>query len=148
MPDALPDLWTTIDYPVLLEAARLQSTNGRPVTSAELAEGTGLDVTVVVRAIGRLAQRYVEVRSVSSLAATDYLVTGVTADGLEAAGQWPSPEVAADRILAALDAAIDDTTEGSPKQGRLKAARDAVASIGRDLLVQVASGVITGRIPT
>jgi hypothetical protein len=42
---------------------------------------------------------------------------------------------------------IDATADGSPKQSRLKAARDGLLAAGRDVIVDVAGAAITGRLP-
>lgn len=143
----LPDVWATRDYPVLIAAAQLLDADGLPHTSDEIAEVAGIERAAVVRALVNLGHGFLEVRSESSINEEDCFVTGITAEGLRAAGQWPSPETAADRLISALDEQIDNTVEGTPKASRLHTLRDNITSVGRDVLVEVMGGVLTGRIP-
>lgn len=145
--ERLDDLWSTRDYPVLVAAARRFREQSRPLMSHELVEATGLEHHEVVAALSNLGHRHLDVRDASSEGARDNYVVGIMPAGLEAVGQWPSPDTAADRLVAALDALIDTTAEGSPKQSRLKAARDGLLAAGRDVLVDVAGAAITGRLP-
>ncbi len=145
--ERLDDLWSTRDYPVLLVVARLLREQPRPLMSHELADLTGLEHQEVVGALTNLGHRHLDVRDASSEGMRDNYVVGILPAGLEAVGQWPSPAAAADRLVAALDAMIDATAEGSPKQSRLKAARDGLLAAGRDVLVDVAGAAITGRLP-
>lgn len=146
--EQLPDVWAERDHPVLIATARLLDARGGPLTSDEIADAANVDHERVVRALTNLANGFLEVQDASSLGGRDCYALGITGRGLQAAGQWPTPEAAADRLLAALDQQIDNTVEGTPRSSRLRALRDGVASIGRDVLVDVMGGVLTGRIPT
>lgn len=148
MTEPLPDLWASRDFPVLVAVARLLDETGRPVTSYEVASEVQIEQPTAVRALTNLAHGFLEVRSENSVSDNDCYVVGITADGLRAAGQWPSPEAAVDRLIAALDAQIDVAPEGSPKASKLRALRDGVVGVSRDLLVEVMGAVITGRLPT
>lgn len=64
------------------------------------------------------------------------------------AGAWPSPDTAADRLLAALQAAVDKAPEGSKAKTRARRLLDGFLAAGRDFAVDVASGVVTGQITT
>jgi hypothetical protein len=145
--ERLDDLWSTRDYPVLLAVARLLRDKPRPLMSHELVEATGLGHHEVVGALTNLGHRHLDVRDASSEGERDSYVVGIMPAGLEAVGQWPSPDAAADRLLAALNTMIDATADGSPKQSRLKAARDGLLAAGRDVIVDVAGAAITGRLP-
>lgn len=68
----------------------------------------------------------------------------VTAKGRREVGLWPSPETAADRLMAALEQAIEQA-EGEQKT-RLQKVRDGLAKAGRDVIIGIASGVATGQI--
>lgn len=148
MDGLLDDVWATRDLPVLIAAVRLLDEQpGLPRQASEIAEVTGLPETEVQKALRNLATGYLEVADWASLTSHDYVAVGFTSDALRATGAWPSPELAADRLLAALGTAIDNATEGSPKQSRLKALRDGFVAAGRDITVEVAAAVLTGRIP-
>jgi len=148
MDGLLDDIWTTRDLPVLVAAVRLLDEQpGLPRQAGEIAELTGLPEGDVQKALHNLATDYLDVADWGSLAGHDFVAVGFTSNALRATGAWPSPELAADRLLAALGAAIDNATEGSPKQSRLKAIRDGFVAAGRDITVEVAAAVLTGRIP-
>lgn len=147
MTNPLPDLWGTRDYPVLIAAARMLNEGERVLPSNRIAEAANVEPASAVRALLNLSNGYLEVRDASTLDGQDCYVTGITAEGLRAAGQWPSADTAVERLLAALDQQIDNATEGSPKANRLRLLRDNLASVGRDVLVEVMGGVLSGRIP-
>lgn len=143
----LDDVCGPRDFPVLVATARLLDQTHRPQMSQSIAKVLGLDQRDVAAALTNLSHRHLEVRDASTYGERGCYVVGIRPAGLEAVGQWPSPETAADRLIAALEALIDNTAEGSPKQSRLKAARDGLLGAGRDVLVEVAGAAITGRIP-
>ena len=121
---------------------------GPSVLSGQIAEDTGLDHTDAVRALLALSKRYLDVAFTRTASGEVHfaVVQGVTAAGLEATGRWPSAETAADRFIAALDRAIDETPEGSPKASRLRTIRDNAVAMSRDVLVDVMGAVLSGRI--
>lgn len=123
--------WFDRDYPVLLAAAKLtQASDYNHCTTYEIAEETGLEVRDVVKALANLEQRYVNLHEAGSLAQRDYIVTGLTAAGLEAADVWPASDALAQRLVEALERALDDTPADSPKAGRLRAALNALKDLG------------------
>ncbi len=148
MDQLLDDVWATRDLPVLVATVRLLEEHpGLPRQAGEIAELTGLPEAEVQKALRNLATDYLEVADWASLGSHDFVAVNYTSDALRATGAWPSPELAADRLLAALSTAIDNAAEGSPKQSRLRALRDGFLAAGRDVTVEVAAAVLTGRIP-
>jgi len=145
-PPRLNDVWTSRDYPVLVAVAQLLEEHDL-LQSGEIAAYCGRDQREVVLALTNLSHRHLVVRDASTYDGRDNYVTGILPDGLEAVGQWPSSDVAADRLLEALDALADSAPVDSPKRNRLIAIRDALLSAGRDVVVDVAGAVISGRIP-
>ena len=147
--DRLDNVWTDLDFPVLVETVRRLNSGENHVLSRAIAGALDRAEPDVVAALIRLNTRYLDVKVERAWGGKVALcqVTGVTEEGLREVGVWPSPEVAADRLIAALDALIDTTTDGSPKQSRLKAARDGLLATGREVLVEVAGAAITGRLP-
>jgi predicted ArsR family transcriptional regulator len=132
--------WFERDYPVLRAAAELiEASPHHHVPAREISEATGLEFHAVLNALENLATRHVTTEDWSSLAGRDYVVTGLTADGLVAADVWPSTDVLAERLVLALERLADETPEGSAKQKRLQA---AVTSL-RDLGVGGASGLLS-----
>jgi len=124
------------------EAARLG------IADAIAFEGEA-DRADVAAALVRLNTRYLEVKVSYAFGGTivSCAAQGVTEPGLREVGMWSSPAAVADRLIAALEALIDNTAEGSPKQSRLRAARDGLLGAGRDIMVEIAGAAITGRLP-
>lgn len=142
--------WFDRDLPVLEATISLLEERGHPgafVQVREIAERSGIDAGVVLTALAAMEHEYVSLNLV--LAGGDpnpQMVTGVTAEARRAVGQWPSPETMADRILAALETTVEQE-EDPVRKGRIRAAADAVAGIGRDVLVSVLSAAATGALP-
>ncbi len=134
------------DLPVLITVARLLEADDI-VQSSDVAAAVNLPERQVELALTNLSQRYLSVEDASSFDGRDVYVTGIRAAGLEAAGQWPTPETAADRLLAAISRLADAEPADSPRRPRLIAVRDGLLAAGRDVLVEVAGSVITGKIP-
>jgi len=143
----LADVWASRDYPVLVAVAQMLE-QGRSVQAVEVAEAIGRPQHDVVLALNNLGHMHLIVKDSSTYDGPDNYVTGIRPEGLEATGQWPSSDVAAERLIAALDALVDNAPENSPKHKRLVAARNGLLGIGRDVLVNVGSAVITGQLPS
>lgn len=142
------DTWTARDLPVLRVAARFYDEQGPVMGSREFEEATGLPREDVIRALRALDGEFVDAGFMrGDNAIYGYVVRSVTPSGLRAVGQWPSADVAADRLLEALTSLIDETPAGSPKAGKLRAIRDSLTGIGRDVLVEIAGAAISGRLP-
>jgi hypothetical protein len=61
-------------------------------------------------------------------------------------GLWPTPDTAADRLLAALGQAADRATDPEQKT-RLRRTAELLRDAGRDITVGVATAVLTGQLP-
>ncbi|WP_146086526.1 hypothetical protein [Rathayibacter sp. AY1D1] len=143
----LDDVWTTRDYPVLVAVAWLLEEHDL-LQSSDIAAFCGRSQRDVVLALTNLGHRHLVVKDASTYDGRDNYVTGIRPEGLEAVGQWPSPDVAAERLITALDALVDNAPMDSPKRNRLVAIRDGLLTAGRDVMIDVAAAVISGRIPT
>ena len=142
----LDDKWNSRDLPVLVAAARLLEDQDF-VDADIIAADLELSHRDVVLALKNLEHRHLELLNTSTYDGRDYMVRGIFPAGLEAAGQWPSPELAADRLEAALTALVDAAPEGSPQRGKFVALRDGLLAAGRDVIIDVAGSVISGRLP-
>lgn len=145
-PEPLPDQWYSRDLLVLRDIAQaLAVVPTARVDVLDLADRLGLDVVTVSAITGTLRDAGfidgIEVGELPGLAA----VTHLTPAGRREVGLWPSPETAADRLMAALEQAIERAPDGEQKT-RLQKIRDGFLSAGREFLVDVASGVLTGQI--
>jgi hypothetical protein len=77
----------------------------------------------------------------------DIWASDVTRDGLERSGAWPTPDGAADRIIAALEE-IEANTDDEDTRSRVRKILDAAAGNGKQILVGVAAAAITGQLPS
>jgi hypothetical protein len=117
-----------------------------PLAAVTVAEHLGREVEDVMAAVRALARGgYVEEMRASMSSKAGSRIKQVSAEAYRAVGAWPSPDTAADRLLAALQAAVDNAPEGEAKN-RARRILDGFRAAGRDFLVDVASGVVTGQI--
>ncbi len=136
--------WEPRDLPVLDAIVQHFEEYGSDLpTVKQFAEATGLKVREVYRAVMALSPTYLELsRSMGGEAET--AIQGVTDEARRAVGQWPSPDVWADRIAKAYQQAAEQEPDEN-KRGRLRAAAEAIGGFGRDVLVDVlATGISKG----
>jgi hypothetical protein len=147
-PELLSDRWFSRDLPVLIEAVRHFDTTNQPLAAGTVAKQLGWDEETAKAAVRALARGgHVSELGVGLTAGGDY-IGEVSAEAYREAGAWPSPDTAADRLLAALQAAVDKAPEGSEAKTRARRILEGVVAAGRDFAVDVASGVVTGQITT
>ncbi|TFV49535.1 hypothetical protein [Blastococcus sp. TF02A-35] len=144
-PEPLPDTWYSRDLLVLREVARAFGDDPTTTRVDVRAVATALDMDeAAVAAIGEtlIDAGFAEGRG------TDWglaFFSKVTAAGRREVGQWPSPDTAADRLMAALEAAVANAPTEEAKS-RAKRILEGFRSASRDFIVDVASGVVTGQI--
>jgi hypothetical protein len=118
------ETWTSRDLPVLkavVELYEATSSSRSPVTAVQKA--TGFDAGKVEQALKVLhTQPYLhggmKGRGAGGLV---YRTAGApTAEGLRAAGAWPTPESQIERVLAALTSAAEDPTRPAEERSKLK----------------------------
>jgi hypothetical protein len=143
MAELLDDTWHRRERPFLLEAARrLEATPRDPIWGHEIAHSLQMTDTDAAACLARLgAAGYVELLNVDQFVG----ITNISEDAAREVGLWPTADVAADRLIAALEAAIKRTDEPEQKT-RLQKIRDGFAGAGRDVAVSIAGAVITGQI--
>lgn len=136
--------WYDRDYPVLRATARLvQGSSYSQATTSQIAAASGFDVSDVVKALNNLKEQYVRVTDVSSIAARDYLVIGLTPDGLVATDVWPSADTVVERLIAALKSAVEEAPEDSAKQSRLRSAWQALVDLSTGATANVLAQAVT-----
>jgi hypothetical protein len=146
-PELLPDSWFSRELPVLIEVVRHFDSTHQPLAATVIANDLGWEVEKVKAGVRALIRgRYVEELGIDMGQGGEW-IGQVSADAYRVTGAWPSADTAADRLLAALDAAVERAPEGEPKS-RAKRIRDGFLAAGRDFAVDVASGVLTGQITT
>ena len=129
-PPLLPDTWHSRDLPVLVEAVRHFDAVNQPLSADTLAETLGWDVEAVMAAV-RALDRGGYVTTMRGAEAPESWVGAVSADAYRAAGAWPSPDTAADRLLAALQAAVDKAPEGSEAKTRARRLLDGLLAAAK-----------------
>lgn len=144
-PEPLPDQWYSRDLLMLRHIADVLSADPMArVAVDDLGEHFGIDEITASAVTGALRDAGfidgVEVAQLPGLA----LVTKLTPAGRREVGLWPSPDTAADRLMASLEQAIDQA-EGEQKT-RLQKVRDGLAKAGRDVIIGIATGVATGQL--
>jgi hypothetical protein len=102
---------------------------------------TGMDPSQVGRAVRALSPRFIKTGpGLGGL--TEVPIMGVTDEARQVVGQWPSPQVWVDRLVAALHEAAEREPDPERK-GRLRAMAEGLGGFARDVAVGVLSGGIT-----
>jgi len=147
-PDLVPvrqllvhDTWVARDLPVLDATVSLLE-QSYMVTVTDIAARTGLDVTVVTRALETLDPTYVDFRKTTTGGDPRFwYVFKVTPEARRAVGQWPTAESLAGRLAAELEAAA--RIEPDPeRQSLLTYAARLVGDTVRDAAVRAAAQVL------
>lgn len=108
--------------PVLRAAVELYDQTGRNPSAAELEAACGFDRDTVQRALRALYREPFFEEGMTDWSGNILAVGPPTSASLRVAGQWPSPEVQLDRLIAALLAAADDEERPEEERGRFKQA--------------------------
>lgn len=150
MTEPRPDTWHSRDLPFLRALVdQLELTPHTPVSAADIGIALSMDDNDVTRALRNLTRgEYVTPRPYPRRISDgpNDAPLDVTEKALYAVGVWPSPETAADRLVAALAALADDGPD-EPTRTRARIALEQVGSFGRDTLAAIAATVITGQLP-
>lgn len=141
----MEDTWFSRELPVLRATVELFDDPERHSVNIDtLAEATGFDIETVQRALSRLNQAeppYLKGAGAWQLGYPVKLL-GVTERALRDAGQWPTPENLADRLIAGLEQAAEAETDPA-KKTRLRRAAEAVGGVGRDLFVEITAAAVS-----
>ena len=137
--------WATRDLPVLDATVDLFNELGHPgvISVSSIADRTHRSAQDVFDALQALQPEYVTMHMV--LAGGDpnpQMVTGVTAAARRVTGQWPPAADLTDGLLLALQQALDQETDVARKS-KLRSAADALAGMGRDVLVAIVASALT-----
>jgi hypothetical protein len=146
-PEPLPDQYFSRDLLVLREIAERFAIDlySQP-RAQDIAESLGMGWELVAD-IGTVLKDAGFVDGIDTDQTGIIIFTKLTPQGRREVGLWPSPDSMADRLLPALGAAIARTPEGGDKT-RLERARNAFLGMTREIVVGVATNVMTGQIPT
>ena len=115
-----PDRWFSNDLPVLFAVADMLDT--RDEVQAEYLTVDGLDEDAVSASMVRLYRNgYLEGIDTTTMGGASVMVTALSERGMREVGEWPTPESAAERILAGIEAAAADAPD-EPTRSKLRAA--------------------------
>lgn len=135
--------WEIRELPVLEAIVRLYDETGTLMSPHMIGATAGLsedDVQKALRALKHDDPPYIT-KMTAQGNGDIYLVGAPTGHARRVVGAWPTPEGLADRIIDALNDAADNESDEA-KKGKLRRGAEAVAGVGRDVLVDVTSQVI------
>lgn len=136
----IADTWTDRDLPVLRAAVEIYDRTGRNPSAAELGAACEFDQDTVQRALRALYREPYFEKGMNAFSGQILAVGPPTSAALRVAGQWPSPEVQLERLIAAFEAVAAD--ESRPEEERSRAAKIGLWLTGA--LQQVAIGALGG----
>lgn len=144
----MSDQWSSRDLPVLDAAVRGVDTDvaGGGIRLHEIASRTRLSEDEVFLALRALASDdLVEVHWMSPRRAVR--VIDVSGDARRVVGVWPTPEIALQRMIRALEAIVENTETDEDTRSRARKILEGIAGAGRQLGIGVAAAAIGGQIP-
>jgi hypothetical protein len=130
--EKLPDVWTTRDFPVLLEVARQVDQGSSRVPAETVAEATGLSVDDVDLA-GAALQRRGLVSAKGAWGRSVLWFDGVSGEAYLLTGLHPSGDDAVSALVDALRQAAE-LVEDPQEKSRLHTLADNALGVGRDVL--------------
>lgn len=138
----MEDTWFTRDLPVL-EAIVALSEETPMVDADDIDVRTGFDSATVDRALQALkyADPPLLARMDGDMGRRISLIRGVTSHARRLVGQWPSPEVMAERIVTGLEERAENEPDEA-KRGRLRRAVEGMTGAGREIAVDVMAEVV------
>lgn len=118
------ETWASRDLPVLKAVVELyEATSSSRSPVSEVQKATGFDAGTVDQALKVLQTHpYIE-GGMKRRVPQGFVFRSAgapTADGLRAAGAWPTPESQLERVLAALTGAAEDESRPAEERGKLK----------------------------
>lgn len=144
---ALDNTWTTRDLPILRSALRRLDAGEDFPDLEEIRAEVGLDVTQMragLRALEHAGPPYIELTyTMAGPARVGGHVKGVSERARRELGTWPSATSMVDRLVEALEDAEEEEQEPERKS-KLRAARDALAGMARDVAVTVIAKQVGG----
>lgn len=141
MTEKLPDVWTSRDYPVLLEVARRMDSGEHPVNTYDVAMTLNVPVEQVALAGAALERRGL-VRTAGSYAAAVEDFLELSGEAYLLTGLHPSGDDAVSAFVQALRQAADLVDDPAEKS-RLRNLADHALGLSRDVLGGVLTAVAT-----
>jgi hypothetical protein len=135
------DTWAARDLPVL-DATIILLEQSYMVTVTDIAARTGLDVTVVAKALEALDPVYVDFRKTTTGGDPRFwYVFKATPEARRAVGQWPTAEALVSRLTDELSVAARQETDAE-RQGLLTYAARLIGDTLRQAAVRAAGQVL------
>ncbi len=144
MTDKLPDVWTTRDFPVLVEVARRIDSGEHFVEVESVADALNMELKQVRLASAALTRMRL-VQTSSSIGGDDSF-EDISGEAYVLVGLRPNGEDAAASLVDALRQAaelVDDEDE----RGRLKQAASRLLDVSQGVLGGVLTAWVTSQIP-
>lgn len=136
----MADTWESRDLPVLKAVVELYEESGRRVHLSAIENATGFNKETVQRALRALYREPYFEEATGSFGGEILVVGEPTGKALRVAGQWPSPELQLQNLIAAFEAVAAD--DSRPEEERSRAAKIGLWLTGA--LQQVAIGALGG----
>lgn len=144
MTETITDTWDR-DLRVLRAVVAKYQTEERPIGAHELETTVGM-TRDEVRAAYKNLHRGGYVVGASNERTISWHVFDVTERALREVGAWPSPQTALDRMIAALEAIADHTSDEDTRT-RARKILDGLTGAGKTIGLSVATAAITGQLP-
>jgi hypothetical protein len=142
MTEKLADVWTTRDYPVLVEVVRRLDSGERYVMADDVAASLRID-PLQVAAAGRALKRRGLITASGSMAAEIETFDEVSGDAYLITGLHPDGDDAVSRLVTALRQAADQVDDPDDKR-RLRKLADEALGVSRNVLGGVLTALATG----
>jgi hypothetical protein len=140
---AVPPTWEDRDLPVLRAVVEIYEQTMTLVSVSQIEEFTGFsqgDVQRAVRALADSKEDFFEADL--EFDGTTMKVKPPTGAARRAAGNWPTPDALADRLVAAFNQAADEAAT-LEQRSKLKELGLWAAGAGRALVVEIVAKMIT-----
>lgn len=148
MTEPLPDTWHNRDLPVLREVVtRIDAQTRAKLPFKELTAALDFDDDTTSRALAALERDDLVTLKwdIRGDWARIQSIDDVSADAYRQVGAWPTPDTAADRLIAALEH-LAATTDNDDERTRVRKILDGFAGSGRQIAVGVGTAIITGQV--
>lgn len=143
------ETWSTRDEPVLEAIVELVDDGAMRVTPQDLVKHTGFELGTVQRALVALAAEepsFFEFSDMTTMGSAIREIDNIrnpSGHARRTVKTWPTAETLADRLIAGLEQAADETTD-EEEASRLRRTGQWFGAAGRDVLVNIISSTMTG----
>lgn len=141
------DRWNRIDLPVLRELAIAAERDDDTALVDDIAERLHVRPRDVMKAYEALRRTgFVEAHFTHD-SGGEYFGIKLSERALQVTELWPTPDAALDRMISALQAIADNTSEDIDTRSKARKLLESLRGAGRDVGISVVTAAITGQIP-